>query len=121
MSKKEKNVLGKVATTLIILTGVLNSAISTLRIYAPTQEKLIVILGYINAVLEAIINQTPIPEAPAILMRQTEAGVYAAESEPLETSSEYQEVTRAFGSNVDVSLFPDSILDADDNNLVRTM
>lgn len=121
MTKLEKNTLGKVATTLQLLSVILGSALNALKVYAPKQTQLIEVLGYIAAILDAIINHRELPDVPEILLpeevkdngegaevgkrRTSFAMVGDGNSEAIEVNDDYREVTAAFfdGNALDLS------------------
>lgn len=112
MTKVEKNTLGKVATTLQLISVILGSALNALKVYAPKQTQLITVLSYIAAVLDAIINHQELPDVPELLLPDetdgerlgkrkaafatNQDGDSEATSEAVEVKDEYREVTAAF-------------------------
>jgi len=120
MTKREKNLLGKVAVTLTILSGLLLTTINSLKIYAPSQTRLIEALEYIEAVLTAILTkEASIPDPPKSLVILHSDGrleanqVLTNDSGWLETNEGYREVTTIFTA-LDVQLQPDPVSESGD-------
>lgn len=68
--KPNKSFLSKITIALQFAAVGINSALASIRAFAPNETKLIDVLQYLANVLTAIITQSPVPEVPAALQRK---------------------------------------------------
>lgn len=119
MTKTEKNALGKVSVILQVVWLSLNSALNALRIYAPNQIKLFSVLGYITAVIEAVIKQRELPPVPIELQpKDSFSANFALSENAIESTDDYKNVTASFGDLE--SSFDLTIVEEDSDDVART-
>lgn len=69
----KKSFFGKIVIALQFAIVGINSALASIRAFAPNETKLIDVLQYLSNVLTSIVMNSPLPEVPAALQRSRDA------------------------------------------------
>lgn len=76
----KKSFFGKLVIALQFAIVGINSALASIRAFAPNETKLIEVLQYIANVLTSIVMNAPLPDVPAALQRSRDAKPVALHS-----------------------------------------